>query len=445
MTEQITANLLQEVWEYPLYDALYGQRTRRFGLGSEMTEGPSPYKSAKAPLPLTETEEALLVAAGVGFSGIALWDQSRPLPYRSGDGRTFPTTSRGRRTALFFTNDHGVYVIDPNGGAANNLRTVSTSNDRNEIPSLYHDCRKELRQGRLDIPRRIPLLCGHNLWASNMPGSTLFIPVCDVTLSLIGLIAQFVDQNLERFVAKDGRGMNIVDDRYGFRPAGTQQWLRSGFLDEQNVLPLSVLERQACYFMFSEPAAICQNMFLATEAMGLGGYMHCGFLSREVLEALGFRTVVPHGVTMLANPVGLDGVFQAYCPPFFPSMDVAVDAVLAPMSRKNAVPRSTGPVLYLISDAEHHDETVEISDAGIACTKAICNYIHETYGRFPGTVDAMHLMWFMQVHHLDTDYYDKFFRAGVYSHTHANHLSTWHGERSEHDEPMSAQLMVRSA
>ena len=23
---------------------------------------------------------------------------------------------------------------------------------------------------------------------------------------------------------------------------------------------------------------------------------------------------------------------------------------------------------------------------------------------FPGNVDAMHLMWFMQAHHLDTDY-----------------------------------------
>jgi hypothetical protein len=184
-------------------------------------------------LPLAEMEEALLVAAGMGFSGMTLWDQSRPLPYRSGDGQTFPTTSRGRRTALFFTNDHGVHVIDPNRGSASKLRSVDTPDDRNGILSLYQSSRKELRQGRLDIPRRIPPLCGHNLWASNMLGSTLFIPVCDVTLSLIGLIAQFVNPNLERFVAKDGRGMNIVDDRHGFRPAGTEKWLRSGFLDEK--------------------------------------------------------------------------------------------------------------------------------------------------------------------------------------------------------------------
>ena len=34
---------------------------------------------------------------------------------------------------------------------------------------------------------------------------------------------------------------------------------------------------------------------------------------------------------------------------------------------------------------------------------------HDTYGRFPGGTDAIHLMWVMQAHHIDTDYYDRFF------------------------------------
>jgi hypothetical protein len=427
MTEQNPYEPPGGVWDYPLFQALFGRRSRRFGLGFEMTEGPFQHKSARNPVPLSEIEEALLVAAGVGFSGLALWDQSRPLPYRSGDGRTFPSTSRGRRTALFFTNDQGVYVIDPQAGSA---REAVTTDRQAEILSFYRECRKELKQGRLDIPRRVPPLCGHNLWASNMPGSTLFMPVCDVSFSLIGLIAQFVDHNLERFVAKGGRGMNIVDDRNDFRPAGTDRWLRSGFLDKENVLPLSILERQACYFIFSEPAAICQNMFLATEAMGLGGYQHCGILSREILETLGFSAVVPHGVKMLSNPVGLGGIFQTYCPPWFANMDAAVDAVLGPMSRTDTVSHPIGPVPYLMTDAEHHAATVRISDEGIACTKAICNYILETYGRFPGTVDAMHLMWLMQVHHLDTGYYDRFFRPGSYGQTHANHMATWHSHET---------------
>jgi hypothetical protein len=251
------------------------------------------------------------------------------------------------------------------------------------------------------------------------------MPVCDVSQALNSLIAQFVDAQLERF-ARGRRGMHIVDDRHGFRSAGCERWVRNGFLDGNNVLTLSQLERQAGYYMFSEPAAICQNMFLATEAMGLGGWMHCGFLSREIFASLGFTIVVPDAAPIFANPVGLAGVFEAYCPPFFPSMDAAVEAVLRPHVRSPSATDASSPSAYLMSDAEHRCSTVSMSEEGIACTKAVCNYIYETYGRFPGNLDAMHLMWFFQAHHLDTDFYDRFFRPGAYGPTHAAHLANWH-------------------
>jgi hypothetical protein len=38
----------------------------------------------------------------------------------------------------------------------------------------------------------------------------------------------------------------------------------------------------------------------------------------------------------------------------------------------------------------------------------------------------MHLMWVMQVHHIDTDYYNRFFGSGAYGPTHAAHMATWH-------------------
>jgi hypothetical protein len=428
MSAAAPSDLLHEVWEYPLFEALYGRRSRRFGLGFAMAEGPFRYRSAHAPMPLSALEEALLVAAGIGFSGLALWDQSRPLPYRGSPGRTFPSTSGGRRTALFLTNDDGVYVIDTTAAPADALRAVAGRDQREQVLALHGERRKLLRRGRLDIPRTVPPLCGHNLWDSNGAGASLFMPIADVSYSLISLTAQFVDPRVERFAAKDGRGMNIVDDRHDFRPAGTEDWVRSGFLDGDKVFTLSQLERQACYFMFSEPAAICQNMFLATEALGIGGWMHCGFLSRDVFTALGFRTVVPREATVLAHPVGLDGVFEAYCPPYFPSMDAAVDAVLAPLSR----PRSSSadgiaaPTPHLLPDAEHRQGTVQVSAEGVACTKSVCTYIYETYGRFPGSLDAMHLPWFMQAHHLDSDFYDRYFRPGAYGPTHAAHLAKWH-------------------
>jgi hypothetical protein len=40
------SELLDLAWSYPLFEALYGRRSRRFGLGFEMPEGPFRYKSA---------------------------------------------------------------------------------------------------------------------------------------------------------------------------------------------------------------------------------------------------------------------------------------------------------------------------------------------------------------------------------------------------------------
>ena len=84
MTAYAPPSLLHQVWEYPLFEALYGRRSRRFGLGLAMAEGPFKYRSQRAPLPLSDVEEALLVAAGVGFSGIALWgpEPAAPIPCR---------------------------------------------------------------------------------------------------------------------------------------------------------------------------------------------------------------------------------------------------------------------------------------------------------------------------------------------------------------------------
>ena len=420
---------IDRVWNFPLFDALYGRRSRRFGMGFDLNEGPFQYKSAKPAVPLDPLEEALLVAAGVGVSGTVLSDLARPGAMVRSAGRTFGSALSAHRTELFFTNDDGVYVVDLQGSAANRMREVETAGDRSRVISLYQQNRKKLKDGRLDIPHRVPPLFAHNFWDSNQPGCTLFMPVCDVSASLINLTIQMVDGEGGRFAGGTGGGFYVVDDRYDFRPAGTQKWADNGFLDKQKLLPLSVLEREACYFTFNEAAIACQNMFLATEAMGLGGWMHCGFLSLEVLEELGFRTVAPKGVEPLRNPVGMDGVFQGYCPPYFADMDAAVDSVVdGTRGGLRDFLAQGGQVPHTISDAEYEAGIPEISEEGAACAKAVCNYIYDTYGKFPGTVDTMHLMWWMQAHHLDLDFYDRFFNAGAYSDTHRGHMAAWHGE-----------------
>src|SRR5262249_19832156 len=155
-----------------------------------------------------------------------------------------------------FANDSGTYVVPPSGVWASKLREIEAANERENVLRFYAQ-RRQLSDRRLEIPRRSPPLFGHNMWDCNLPGSTLFMPVCDVSAALISLILNLVDGECGRYVRGHGGGMYVVDERHGWRPAGTEPWAKTGFLDKTKVLPLSILERQACYFMFSEPAVIC--------------------------------------------------------------------------------------------------------------------------------------------------------------------------------------------
>ena len=58
--------------------------------------------------------------------------------------------------------------------------------------------------------------------------------------------------------------------------------------------------------------------------------------------------------------------------------------------------------------------------------KEICNYIYDTYGRFPAHVDAFYApgMW-LQFSHLEMEYYDRFFDPAQYTRQKA-HDDLWH-------------------
>src|SRR5262249_24975613 len=115
-------------------------------------------------------------------------------------------------------------------------------------------------------------------------------------------------------------------------------------------------------YTFSEPAAICQNMLLATEAVGLGGWKHCGFLSLEMLRRIGFR-IVAAGPAEFGNPIGLDGVLEARCPPYYANMDAAVDSVLAPRLHTD---KPTTAVPHLVSDPEYRAPSLSATKASPA-------------------------------------------------------------------------------
>ncbi len=71
-------------------------------------------------------------------------------------------------------------------------------------------------------------------------------------------------------------------------------------------------------------------------------------------------------------------------------------------------------------------EVPEPSKDKIQAVKNICTYIYENYGRFPAFLDPMYMRLAVQAHHLDIEFYDKYYSSKAYTNMHKNHFSFWH-------------------
>src|SRR5205085_1379781 len=66
------------------------------------------------------------------------------------------------------------------------------------------------------------------------------------------------------------------------------------------------------------------------------------------------------------------------------------------------------------------------SDRAIEATIAYCEYIFGRYGRFPALGGPFRTVLAYQAHHLDMEFYDKFYKPGALSETQRTHDASWH-------------------
>lgn len=425
----------EAAWDYPLYDAIMGRRSRRFGLGMEMESGPFTYRSDREPVGLNDLETAMLVAAATATTGPILAETTLPGGMVKTIGKPYPSAMGSHRARLFFTNDHGVYVVNADQAKMTKMREYEDRSDREKILGFYDTYVQKLDEGRMDLPGREPGVWPHNHWVTNQPGTTLFMPVIDVTKDMIKLILNLCDAKAGRY-SGEGGGYFIVDDRNGMRPCGNEKWMKTGFLSRKKVMTLSRLEKMLSDGMLAEGAFMSQLIALAMQACGVGGWVYGGFSSTVVLggtpacRGLGFR-FIQSKTDPFPIPVGRAGVFEAFCPPNYPSMRDAVDAAIAGATMKMEEWEARGMVKpHKAPNHEFDAATVQASPEGVECVKDICSYIFETFGKFPATVDPIQLSLFAQAHHLDLDFYDKHMKPGAYSETHRNHFRDWHGNET---------------
>ena len=191
---------------------------------------------------------------------------------------------------------------------------------------------------------------------------------------------------------------------------------------EQRVLSMQVVEQ----------AFICQNINLALQAMGLGGWTYTGYIARFALggmdvPGLGFRFAeAKRGPSV---PVGRDGVFEAFVPPYHADMGAAVDAFL---ERKWSQYEPDKPKAYLEPDKV----VAQIDRPGRGHDpdrQGLLPYVHDTYGRFPAYLDPMYQRLTCQAQHVDPDFYAQYYPPGALTEQHHAHFERWHPEMAGDD------------
>ena len=409
---------------YPLFQSIFDRKSRRVGLGMTVGSDVIPYESPYEPVALSELEEALLVMAATGLTGLNLADLD---PVRGMStlvqwtNRTWPSACSNHGTELFFSNDDGLWMVNMFGLVPDqdDISTVSGKSleaQADFIVDLYRRAKVRLQEGRGQLPTTLPGLFDFNQWNANKPGTTLFVPVTNMTLEYLNVL--FI------YLARSYR-FSLVDEQNGYRSAGLDEWLQTGRVESGRQMGLVELESRVLSMLVVEQAFICQNLNLSLQALGLGGWTFTGYLPKFVMgggdvPGLGFRFLeAKNGQTF---PVGRDGYFEAFTPPYYRDMHEAVEAFMAlkwsAMDDDVAKPYKRSDE-FVRAIPRPHPETVEM-------VKAFAQYCWDTYGRFPVYIDPMYQRLTCQAQHLDPDFYEHYYPGGTLSPQHLNHFSRWH-------------------
>jgi hypothetical protein len=426
MVENVVPRGYEEMFDFGLIDALLGRRSRRFFLGAHIPDGPFAYKSRHEVMPLSELEKLLVVAACGGNTSWhhMIYRAQMYAPYLSNyagaaGGRTFPSSAGFHTSQTFFTDDTGVYVLQGRDAPACADRAQDGSLPLHAvIESLKSNIRK-IYDGRLRIPPEPPHVEAHNTWVVNHPGTLLVIPVGD--------LAQHVLLNICYMLQN---GVVLHDDINARAIPGIEKF--SDMVDITNAWPITFVEQWSLAEVTVEASISCYAGALMLQAMGLGGWMFNGIDPFSVLGASGDPNVPGLGFRFdederwpYPNPTGLTGIMEAYCPPHYADMSAAVEAVCerkfgpgGPFNPTTPGPWRDSPKVR--GAAQVHDERFR------ECVALQAQYVFDTFGKFPGTVPSMFVITCLQAHHLDLEFYDKFYEPGSYLQTHADHIANWH-------------------
>ena len=416
----------QNMQVFTLLEALMGRRSRRFFMGAEIPDGVFAYKSRHAIAPLSELEKLLVVTACGGNTSWhnLIYRAEGYAPYLSNyagaaGGRTFPSAAGFHTSMTFFTDDEGVYVLDNRDAPASTERKADGSLKLEEVLNALKQQIRKIQEERLKLPPAVPYVEPHNTWVVNHPGTLLVIPVGDLAQHVL-LTLCYMLQN----------GLVLTDDVNGRAIPGIKKFRY--LVDPDSVWALTFVEQLAMAELTAELSTSCYAGALMLQAMGLGGWMFDGIDPFAMLGASGEPDVPGLGFRYdesdrwaYPNPTGLAGIMEGFCPPHYRDLRAAVEALCdrkfgagGPFNANTPGPWKDSAQVRAAAQV-HSDEFKE-------CVALQAQYVFDTFGKFPGTVPSIFLLTYLQAHHLDLEFYDRFYQPGAYLKTHAEHMACWH-------------------
>jgi len=467
---------LNELFKYPLMDAIIDRRTRRVAQGMSIDAGPLSHVSANEPKPLSELEEAVLVVS-TGLTGSSTMhdvptrnqkgEESFSAPLMNIITQATPSIDNVHSVNFIMINDEGTWLIKKlRGQAALDELAKRPSRWKNWSEQDWLDAADSVKfklfDTRLDFPREWPYYFIWNRSISNVPGTTILLPLVDISRQVINVFLSLLSED-------DGSRPLFVDDWSPFKPKTFMDWLakigsKLGFLPEipyhliggtkwandkwLNNKDVAAVSYYGAFRTEYETFMLLQNLKLTSQAMGLGAWLHAAVDFPVLFErdeeagkfglgknkgdpsAFGFTMQKrkkfgrlrrqPPLPTLLDNPIGIEGVLESLNPPFVKNMDEAVDIVLEEKFGPKGPYGDEDIIGKAYKDPKYGKEFLGMAGArpsakAIEYTKVIANYVYDTYGSFPAAANAFHVpgVW-LQFSHLEMEYYQKYFDESLY-------------------------------
>ena len=437
---------VRSFWEKSLCWTLAHRRAFKCFLGSKVPRDEFfDEQTETEPVPLSEVELALLCWGGAGTNGLIRNDRAfaqNACTHPWFEGRVYPSACNVWYAHLIFSNDEGVFLYRPH--VPTRIVEVNTKEDTEIIFRAFKEGVVKLSDEllwrtesetaeRTEKPKTAKTTFGTERMFQ--PGVTYFFPLVDITVELINI-----------YMMLYSTGTQLFDDETG-TPAGVQEWVDKGHLGARKV-PLSLYEIGVLQTLIAHQYYIHQNLQLCATAMGLGGYVTGGgydslMVLHESLKKAGNGFRFETDKKGHPYPVGIDGVIETHMPPYM-SMDEAVQDIWdmkfkGNYGRYSSEVKEGDEVIYSGFDVRPRAVYRPFKEPGkytaaawvdpqqtIEVAKCVANYIYNNYGRFPKLYNPILCENFVQVSHIDTEFYDRYHLEGSTWQEQSEHMRIWH-------------------